>query len=1240
MPPRTTRRSDLVLPTLPLDELAATLPQFSQAVAKRGRDYANTRRVGPLHVEGSLVTAAVFGTDTYATSWEWIEDQWYPECTCPVGPYCKHAYAVACRVLALATTEGWAESRPAPVAPRTSLLERLRVANNTWDRERLLGEALGGAPKLVAHLHRPVWQSILSEPDPDVFCWLAAREILHHSDGWLPRELAPYREREDLAATVTRREREAVASALLQWAAQQRGGGERHLRVVFTLERDAAGRVDVMSEARLTTPRMADEPRTMSQLMQLRSEVRRNAQLLPPDQVALLDWLADERGSLGYFATARSLSGTALRVLLTRIADSPLASWASTVPDDLAARAGVAPGDPVRLRRDPVRILPQCVARDGEMHVDLCCFWSDGTTRRLDEVVYVSGAQPWSAPAEPSFILADGSFSLVVEEPPAALREQFQRVGGLAVPAAERGPLLARLTAAFPHLYGALGAHTCLHRVVCSVALDLRADDWMQIRLFAVAASEAWQPGAPVADGTVLFEYTPDGAWTRVAGRLAAAPDDAPTYEGIAVATPLEVTPAAAVPGDVPTDGAVPEGDVWIEAPDPTCVEPIVAWLATVHAAPGTRKLPGGHRPDWPDATVGWWMLARRRRMEEFADAWDRRPSGVAYFGTDGVRRLLSGTDRVVPQIRIESSGVDWFAVSADWQAEGLQLSDADIAKLRAATTRFVRLPSGWVRRDAVAVQEQAALVLADLGVEPGQGSQRLTLWQLAGAKPESLQALEHLGADAAALRAVQQLRTRVAGFTGLPSVPVPTGLRAELRPYQQRGLDFLAYTAGLGIGAVLADDMGLGKTVQALAWLLHMREQEPQGGPSLVVCPASVVHNWAREAAHFAPALRVLLLTSGSERHALRRDIATHDLIVTTYALLRRDLEEWRSVDLRAAILDEAQNIKNPDAVVSRAALALRARHRLALTGTPLENRALDLWSIMAFVNPGYLGSRGQFSARFDRPDAPAHVRTLLAAKLRPVLLRRMKREVATDLPERIEERRDCELGKQQRQLYLAELKRSRALVDELAAAPGGVRQNKITILAALTRLRQICCHPALVGGRSGLESGKFEALFELLEPLLAEGHKVLLFSQFVQCLKLLAKEMQRRHIAHHTLTGQTVKREQVVTAFQEDPQPGVFLISLKAGGTGLNLTAASYVVLFDPWWNPAVEAQAIDRTHRIGQDRTVIAYRMLALGTIEEKIWELQQRKAALARDILGEDGFARSLTRADLDYLLAEA
>jgi SNF2 family DNA or RNA helicase len=399
------------------------------------------------------------------------------------------------------------------------------------------------------------------------------------------------------------------------------------------------------------------------------------------------------------------------------------------------------------------------------------------------------------------------------------------------------------------------------------------------------------------------------------------------------------------------------------------------------------------------------------------------------------------------------------------------------------------------------------------------------------------------------------------------------------------------------------------------------------------------VVHNWAREAARFAPGLRVLVLERGPGRQDLRETLGQHDLLVTNYALLRRDAEEWARVELHAAILDEAQFVKNPDAAVSRAACALRAQNRLALTGTPVENRALDLWSLMAFANPGQLGERKRFVARLEGPNAPPHARAALAARLRPVLLRRTKAAVAPELPPRIEERRDCELTREQRALYLDELRRCRAIALDESGGARKQAQRRIEVLAGLTRLRQICCHPALAGGRRGLASGKFEALFELLEPLLAEGHKVLVFSQFVECLKLVGEQLRRRGIRHHVLTGATVRREQVVGAFSADAEPCVFLISLKAGGTGLNLTAASYVILFDPWWNPAVEAQAIDRTHRIGQDRTVVAYRLLTRGTVEEKIFELQERKAALARELIGEEGFRGALTRDDLLELLAD-
>src|SRR5204863_972287 len=345
------------------------------------------------------------------------------------------------------------------------------------------------------------------------------------------------------------------------------------------------------------------------------------------------------------------------------------------------------------------------------------------------------------------------------------------------------------------------------------------------------------------------------------------------------------------------------------------------------------------------------------------------------------------------------------------------------------------------------------------------------------------------------------------------------------------------------------------------------------------------------------------------------------------------RDLEALQKFSFGVVILDEAQFIKNPAAQVTQSVKQMKASQRLALTGTPLENRLLDLWSITDFVQPGYLGSQDHFHDTYEpRAEENGDVTTQriarrrLSAKLRPLMLRRLKQQVAKDLPDRIEERRDCELGEPQRKLYLAELRRSREQVMQ-TVAERGLNKSKIHVLAALTRLRQICCHPRLVGNDSA--SGKTETLFELVDSLIAEGQKVLLFSQFVQMLQLLEEECRQREIRTHVLTGQTKDRQQVVNTFQNDPNASVFLLSLRAAGTGLNLTTASYVVLYDPWWNPAVEAQAIDRSHRIGQTRTVNAYRLIAPGTVEEKIWDLQQRKAQTISDVLGEEGFARSLT-----------
>jgi hypothetical protein len=656
---------------------------------------------------------------------------------------------------------------------------------------------------------------------------------------------------------------------------------------------------------------------------------------------------------------------------------------------------------------------------------------------------------------------------------------------------------------------------------------------------------------------------------------------------------------------------------------DDARLEPAIDWL---------RHL------DWFTPEPGLWVGdANENCLGTLAAAWQRRPEGVEFLGNPAFHRLFLQPRRLKPKLIVKGSGIDWLSVSAEWEAEGLKLSKVDLERLARSTGRFVKLPnSGWVELDAEAVQ-RAHEAMADLGVGG------LT------AAPQKV-GLEHVAhlSDEEFTRFVdspeaQALRERVRDFKGIPVTNVPASVQAELRPYQKDGFDFLAHLAQIRVGGILADDMGLGKTLQTLTWLAWLKERHRKNPkPSLVICPASVLHNWWREAQKFVPDLKVLVLESGAARHNLRKQIPEHDLIVTNYALLRRDLEELNKFGFRAVILDEAQFIKNPGAQVTQSVKQLKSEHRLALTGTPLENRLLDLWSIVDFIQPTYLGTQEHFLETYEpkggenAEGAQRIARRQLSAKLRPLLLRRLKKHVAKDLPDRIEERRDCPLGEEQRKLYLAELRRSRDQIMQ-AVAEQGLNKSKMHVLAALTRLRQVCCHPQLVGSDSA--SGKTETLFELLDTLVQDGQKVLVFSQFVQMLQLLEKECRARNIHTHLLTGQTKDRQEVVQAFQNDPHPGVFLLSLRAAGTGLNLTNASYVVLYDPWWNPAVEAQAIDRSHRIGQTQTVNAYRLIAPGTVEEKIWELQQSKAKTIADVLGEEGFARSLSKSELDYLFAE-
>jgi len=491
----------------------------------------------------------------------------------------------------------------------------------------------------------------------------------------------------------------------------------------------------------------------------------------------------------------------------------------------------------------------------------------------------------------------------------------------------------------------------------------------------------------------------------------------------------------------------------------------------------------------------------------------------------------------------------------------------------------------------------------------------------------------------------VEALRDKLRDFQGIAVVDVPELTNGALRGYQQRGLDFLAYLSEFGFGGILADEMGLGKTVQVISYLMRRKALEGPV-PSLVIAPTSVTHTWENEIARFAPELTTLRLHSGSERAARYDDIKNADVVITSYALARLDAEQLAKHHFRSLILDEAQNAKNPSSQIARVVRGLRADHRLALTGTPVENSLRDLWAIFAFVEPGLLGTESSFRRRFEVPiaDNDARATAALRSRLEPFVLRRTKEDVAPELPERTEVVLECDLSPLQKRLYrgVAEAARKEvfALVDS-----GGIEHATVHVLAALTRLRQICAHPGLLfeEHRRDLEaSAKFEAFLETVDEILSGGHRLLVFSAFASMLRIMRVELDRRGIEYGYLDGSTKDRDRQgeVANFMRPDGPPLFLCSLKAGGVGLTLTAADYVVLYDPWWNPAVERQAIDRTHRIGQHRAVTAYRLVTSGTVEEKIRALAERKASLSKSIIKADGaLAKSLTRADLESLFAD-
>ena len=526
-------------------------------------------------------------------------------------------------------------------------------------------------------------------------------------------------------------------------------------------------------------------------------------------------------------------------------------------------------------------------------------------------------------------------------------------------------------------------------------------------------------------------------------------------------------------------------------------------------------------------------------------------------------------------------------------------------------------------------IRPLARTLLSLLGKEPG-GKLRLP-------KLDAAQVMGELTADWQSNAELRNLSEKLTSFQALNHVPVPSEVRAELRHYQQDGLNWLMFLREFGLGGVLADDMGLGKTLQTLACIQAEKAAGRLSAPALVVCPTTLIANWEAEAEKFTPRLKRLVI-HGQRRKPFFDMVAEADLVITSYPLLHRDLEQHQNQSYSLAFFDEAQHLKNPATVTSKAARRLPAENRIALTGTPMENHLGELWALFDLILPGYLADQKIFREHYRKPIEEQGNQSRyaeLSRRVRPFMLRRTKDQVTPELPEKTEIVRHVELNRQQKDLYETIRATMDKRIRKLLAEKGAAR-SQIEILDALLKLRQICCHPALLNPEETAGSAKLDSLMEMLEQLLDEGRKVIIFSQFTSMLALIETTLKAAGLGYEKLTGQTRDRATPVKRFQNGESP-VFLISLKAGGTGLNLTAADCVIHYDPWWNPAAEQQATDRAWRIGQDKPVFVYRLITEGTVEERIQALQARKSQLADGLYGKaDAFSSAITADDISVL----
>lgn len=627
---------------------------------------------------------------------------------------------------------------------------------------------------------------------------------------------------------------------------------------------------------------------------------------------------------------------------------------------------------------------------------------------------------------------------------------------------------------------------------------------------------------------------------------------------------------------------------------------------------------------------------------------------GFEVFGEENLKSVK--VNRHQPSLSLNvSSGIDWFDVQAVVKFGDMNISLPDIRKAVRRKEQFVKLADGSVGQLPQEWLDKYKH-LFNLGEQTADGARfnvhHLTL----------IDQLLHDADDSHVDDAYQAKLNKLQNFKGIKSVPLPAGFQGELRPYQKAGYDWLHFLQEFQFGGCLADDMGLGKTVQMLAFLASVKENlkkdnkesgkkkqtqktDQTTAASLIVMPRSLLLNWEREAAKFTPNL-TSYIHFGPDRADQTAIFDQHDLILTTYGILRRDIKILKDYPFESIVLDESQAIKNPATQVSKAVRLLQGKRKLTMSGTPVENSTFELWAQFAFLNPGLLGGVDYFKREFGNPiekKQDEDAANYLKAMVYPFILRRTKSQVAPDLPPRTDEVVYTDMEPAQRRFYDKTRDKYRAQLLGIVAEKG-VQGARMKVLEGLLRLRQICNHPKLVNQSFKGDSAKMLLLMERLENLAApdeqgQPHKALIFSQFVQMLKLVEGELKSRGLNYSYLDGSTTKRQAQIDAFQNDPDIPFFLISLKAGGVGLNLTAADYVIHVDPWWNPAVEMQATDRTHRIGQDKPVFVSKLITKNSVEEKILELQERKKKLVDQLIAADSnFFKNLTSEDIQVLFS--